>query len=162
MEKQHLSSYTNAMQEQYNKVLYGDDQMQAAGRELAQHLLSSKALAGSIITLSGELGAGKTTFSRGFVQACGYVGAVKSPTYTLIERYTTELAEICHLDLYRLEDPEELDFIGFRDLLEADSTLLIEWPERVPAMADLATIKIIIGHRDAESRQLQILAKNSL
>ena len=102
------------------------------------------------------MGAGKTTFTRGFIQACGYQGSVKSPTYTLIETYSTREAEICHLDLYRLEDPEELDFIGFRDLLETDSVLLIEWPQRVEAVAALATVKIEIEHRDSESRTIRV------
>ncbi len=144
------------MQLQYEDILHGDVDTQAAGQRLAKRLQSSKRLHGTVITLSGELGAGKTTFTRGFIQACGHQGAVKSPTYTLIETYSTELIEICHLDLYRLEDPEELDFIGFRDLLEADSLLLIEWPERVAAVADLAKIKIEIEHRDADSRLIRV------
>ncbi len=132
--------------------------MQAAGRQLAEQLQSEQRLAGAVITLSGELGAGKTTFCRGFIQACGHQGPVKSPTYTLIERYTTDFAEICHLDLYRLEDAEELEYIGFRDLLEAESALLIEWPERVQAISDLASIKVIIDHRDPDSRSLKLLS----
>ena len=120
--------------------------MQSAGQKLADQLHRRQSLRGTIITLSGELGAGKTTFSRGFIQTCGFQGAVKSPTYTLIESYATTRADISHLDLYRLEDSEELDFIGFRDLLETDSVLLIEWPERVESIARLATVKIDIGH----------------
>ncbi len=143
---------------QYETILYGDDEMQAAGRQLAEQLQSEQRLAGAVITLSGELGAGKTTFCRGFIQACGHQGPVKSPTYTLIERYTTDFAEICHLDLYRLEDAEELEYIGFRDLLEAESALLIEWPERVQAISDLASIKVVIDRRDPDSRSLKLLS----
>ncbi len=144
------------MQLQYEQTLYGDNTMQTAGQHLADQLHRCQSLHGTIITLSGELGAGKTTFCRGFIQACGFQGAVKSPTYTLIEAYATARADISHLDLYRLEDSEELDFIGFRDLLETNSVLLIEWPERVESISRLATVKIVIEHRDSESRQLKM------
>ena len=144
------------MQLQYEQTLYGDSSMQSAGQELAVKLHKDLLLQGSVITLSGELGAGKTTFCRGFIQACGFQGPVKSPTYTLIETYSTKRIEISHLDLYRLEDPEELDFTGFRDLLETDSLMLIEWPERVASIARLATVKIVIEHRDSESRRLKV------
>lgn len=150
------------MQQQYEQTLYGDDEMQAAGKQLALKLSELNGLHRSVITLSGELGAGKTTFCRGFIRACGYDGAVKSPTYTLIETYTTARGEIGHLDLYRLEDPEELDFIGFRDLLEAESALLIEWPERVESIARLASVRIAIEHRDSESRQLTVFSDLAL
>ena len=150
------------MQMQYEQTLYGDSTMQSAGQNLADQLHRGQLLHGTIITLSGELGAGKTTFCRGFIQACGYQGSVKSPTYTLIESYSTSRAEISHLDLYRLEDSEELDFIGFRDLLETDSVLLIEWPERVESIAALATVKIVVEHRDTESRQLRVYSDLAL
>ena len=142
------------MHEHESRIIHGDADMQRAGAELVQQLGSR--LPGSVVTLSGELGAGKTTFCRGFIQACGYTGAVKSPTYTLIERYSTQLGEICHLDLYRLENPDELEFIGFRDLLEAETALLIEWPERVEQVGSLATIQVTIEHRDSASRHLQL------
>lgn len=142
------------MHEHESRIIHGDADMQRAGAELVQQLGSR--LPGSVVTLSGELGAGKTTFCRGFIQACGYTGAVKSPTYTLIERYSTSHGEICHLDLYRLENPDELEFIGFRDLLEAETALLIEWPERVEQVGSLATIQVTIEHRDSASRHLQL------
>ena len=137
-------------------VLHGEAAMEAAGGEFARQLIEAGELAGAVITLSGELGAGKTTFCRGLLRACGHDGLVKSPTYTLLEDYRTPVGYFCHLDLYRLNDPDELEFIGFRDLLENSTTVLVEWPERVPDLAGISAVSINIRHRDAESRVLEI------
>lgn len=137
-------------------VVVGESAMESAGAFFAEQLIKTSSLAESFITLSGELGAGKTTFCRGFLRACGHGGPVKSPTYTLLEDYSTPAGRVCHLDLYRLNDPEELEYIGFRDLLETDSALLIEWPERAPELKELVTYEILIGHNDAQSRLLSI------
>ncbi len=137
-------------------VVAGESAMESAGASFAGQLIGFGRLAGSFITLSGELGAGKTTFCRGFLRACGHSGPVKSPTYTLLEDYSTPAGRVCHLDLYRLNDPEELEFIGFRDLLATDSALLIEWPERAPDLKGLVTYEISISHNDAESRLLSV------
>lgn len=83
-----------------------------------------------VVTLEGPLGAGKTSLVRAWLRALGHEGAVRSPTYTLIESYELPAATIHHLDLYRVGQPEELELIGVRDLAAADALWFIEWPER--------------------------------
>jgi tRNA threonylcarbamoyladenosine biosynthesis protein TsaE len=83
-----------------------------------------------VIYLRGDLGAGKTTFARSLIHALGYPGRVKSPTYGLLESYDTGDLHVLHLDLYRIGDPVELEYLALRDLFDKDSVLLIEWPER--------------------------------
>jgi tRNA threonylcarbamoyladenosine biosynthesis protein TsaE len=84
----------------------------------------------AVVYLTGDLGAGKTTLARGFLRALGVVGAVRSPTYTLVEIYETSALTALHLDLYRLTDPAELDNLGLREWAKEGHVWLIEWPER--------------------------------
>lgn len=90
----------------------------------------AKELHKGVIYLCGELGAGKTTLVRGFLRKLGYDGSVKSPTYTLVEPYEIDGFSIAHLDLYRVTDPVELEYIGLEDILRDVSLTFIEWPER--------------------------------
>ena len=82
-----------------------------------------------VLYLQGELGAGKTTFARGLIRALGYPGRVKSPTFGLLETYSAGGFQILHLDLYRITNPRELDFLAIRDLFGPDTQLLVEWPQ---------------------------------
>lgn len=87
-----------------------------------------------VLHLEGPLGAGKTVFARAFVHALGHEGRVKSPTYALLEQYPACFAsgpgQVLHVDLYRLADPEELEYVGLVDLLDDHTVLLVEWPEK--------------------------------
>ena len=98
----------------------------AAGSAIGRALTS-----GAVVFLVGELGAGKTTFTRGVLRALGHAGSVKSPTYTLCEPYDlADSGQFCHLDLYRLSDPGELEFLGIRDYIASGAMLFIEWPSK--------------------------------
>jgi tRNA threonylcarbamoyladenosine biosynthesis protein TsaE len=123
--------------------LEGERKMQDFGAQLATAI--GKIDAPLLMLLNGDLGAGKTTISRGLLQGLGHQGAVKSPTYTLVEPYELDIGVVYHFDLYRLIDSEELEHIGFSDYLSEAKLCIIEWPENGGSYIPQPDISIDIG-----------------
>jgi len=114
-----------------------------------------------IVHLSGDLGAGKTTLARGFVRARGFDGLVKSPTYTLFEIYVVPYLSVVHLDLYRLQEPSELDALGLRDMDRPATVWLVEWPERGAGHMPPADISISL-EAGADAHRLTAVAHSAI
>lgn len=142
-------------------ILYSEDDTQALAKQLA-----ALPLTGSV-WLAGDLGAGKTTLTRYWLQALGHKGAVKSPTYTLVEPYRIEqesstIRPVYHADLYRLQDPEELSFIGFDEYLDEPNVLvIIEWASRADGYLPVPDLFIDITQNansvdGKETRQVEL------
>ena len=112
---------------------------------------------GGVITLSGELGTGKTTLVRGALEAEGVDGGVRSPTYTLIEYYPLPRFAVAHFDLYRLADPEELEYLGYRDYLNQQTLCLIEWPQRAGGYLHAIDLEIKLEYV-AQGRRVELSA----
>lgn len=111
--------------------------MEALGAAIAR-----AAPAAFTVFLSGQLAAGKTTLARGFVRALGHAGAVKSPTFTLVESYELADRRIHHFDLYRITDPEELEYIGLDEYFDGGALCLVEWPERGAGVLPVADLEL--------------------
>ena len=113
-----------------------------------------------LVFLHGPLGAGKTTLVRGLLQAAGHLGSTKSPTYTLVEPYQCSNKKFYHFDLYRLADPEELEYMGFRDYIDEEALCLIEWPENGGDFLPEADLEIFLKY-DGEQRIAEIIQNNT-
>ncbi len=142
-------------------ILNSEQDTQALAEQLA-----TLSLTGSV-WLAGDLGAGKTTLARYWLQALGHTGAVKSPTYTLVEPYSIQrkdgsIKPVYHADLYRLQDPEELSFIGFDEYLdEPEALVIIEWASRADSYLPPPTLFIdmtqsVSDDNGTEARQVQL------
>ena len=128
----------------------GKEAMLELGAQLARQLMP-----GTLVYLEGDLGMGKTTLAQGIVQSLGHRGAVKSPTYTIVEPYELPAGTVYHFDLYRLDDPEELEFMGVRDYFDGSSICLIEWPQRGAGILPPADLVITI-EAECEGRLVEL------
>ena len=125
------------------RVLADEDATLAFGRELAVALQG-----GLVVFLYGDLGAGKTTFARAFLRALGVGERVKSPTYSLVEGYDIGDRRAFHLDLYRIADPGELEWLGLDSLAEPGAVVLVEWPERGAGALPPVDLELHFRHAD--------------
>lgn len=114
-------------------------------------------LAGWTVLLSGELGAGKSTFARALIRAAGHAGPVPSPTYTLVEPYELPRGAIYHVDLYRIGSEEELRYLGWHEL--DDGFRLVEWPDRAPGLLERADLAVSLSY-EGEGRSVEVTGLN--
>lgn len=128
-----------------------------AGEQLAAQLS-----AGMTVFLEGTLGAGKTTITRGILQGFGHSGAVKSPTYTLVEPYENVSPTIYHFDLYRLGDPEELEYMGIRDYFSAQSLCIVEWAERGQGVLPEPDVIVSLSPKICDENQNEVPDKDNV
>jgi tRNA threonylcarbamoyladenosine biosynthesis protein TsaE len=127
---------------------------EAAGARLAPSLRP-----GIVVTISGDLGTGKTTLVRGCLRALGWQGSVKSPTYTLVEHYPFSSLYFYHFDFYRFADPNEWETAGLAECFRDDAVCVVEWPERVGSLLPPPDLALALAHpADAQGRELALCA----
>ena len=147
------------MAESLTLFLANEEATIALGQKLSRFLRSPTQ--NFVIYLNGQLGAGKTTLTRSIIQAMGYQGNVKSPTYALVEEYHLPQKSIYHFDLYRLSDPEELEFIGFRDYFRENALCLLEWAEKGGDLIPQPDLLINIEYQQ-QARQITLIANSNI
>ena len=141
--------------------LAAEAELTRAAAEAARRLKSAEA-APLLVGLRGPLGSGKTTWVRAMLRALGYAGRVPSPTYTLLEEYEAQGITVVHADLYRIADPEEVEFLGLRDRFDAPRAwLLVEWPERAPAVLARADLVFDFALAGESGRIVTVTAQSA-
>ena len=138
-------------------TLYLSDEAatQSVAISIANHLTTPM-----LVTLSGDIGAGKTTFIRALIQAMGVTSTIRSPTFSLVESYDIEGRDIHHFDLYRIQDEEELEYLGFRDFFTDKALCCIEWPEHAGNGLTSPDLNISLKIKDT-GREMTIIAFSS-
>lgn len=140
----------------FNVTLNHEEDTQKLAKVLATHFTTG------VVYLIGDLGAGKTTLTRYYLQKLGHSGSVKSPTYTLVEPYNIQGQDIFHFDLYRLNDPYELELMGIRDYLETPNALfLFEWPSKGGDEIPQADLVVEILKSEDELSRIAILTSSN-
>jgi tRNA threonylcarbamoyladenosine biosynthesis protein TsaE len=147
------------MSQEYQLQAHGEDAMVALGMRFGQVL--SATAPGVTVFLQGDLGMGKTTFTRGIMRHFGHQGATKSPTYTLVEPYQFKQQKVHHFDLYRLGHPEELEYLGIRDYFDGSAINLIEWPDKGRGFLPNADVVLTI-HPLERGRKLTFVAQTNM
>ena len=137
-------------------VAHGADAMRAFGARLARALNAAPAAVPLLVTLSGDLGAGKTTLVGGLLAELGHAGPARSPTYTLVEPYRLRNRDIVHCDLYRLRHPQELDDLGLRDMQGPGSVMLVEWPEKADGRLGLPDLALALDYAEPDARSIRL------
>ncbi len=122
--------------------------------EAAGAMLAARAFPGMVVAFTGDLGAGKTAFCRGFLRALGYTGRVTSPTFAIVNEYDTDEYTVCHFDMYRILDETMLYDIGWEDYLDGKAILLIEWSENITAALPEGCLTVRITHGDTENSRM--------
>ena len=137
---------------------------ETATREWAEQLALHPRLAHALITLHGDLGAGKTTLARHLLAALGVQGRIKSPTYAVVEAYTVDARalNIWHFDFYRFNDPDEWEEAGFRDVFASDGLKLVEWPDKAGAYLPQADLAVSLESLDDTTRRVTLTAHTAL
>ena len=147
------------MSQEYQLQAHGEDAMVALGMRFGQVL--SATAPGVSVFLQGDLGMGKTTFTRGIMRHFGHQGATKSHTYTLVEPYQFKQQKVHHFDLYRLGHPEELEYLGIRDYFDGCAINLIEWPDKGRGFLPTADVVLTI-HPLERGRKLTFVAQTNM
>ena len=136
------------------RMVHGEAAQESLGAALGQRLVP-----GLVVHLRGEIGAGKTTLTRGLLRGLGITAAVKSPTYTLVEPYQGPAGPVYHFDLYRLADPEELHFFGAEEYFSPEAICILEWAERAGLALPSPDLILQAEYRDSGSRTVRLAAR---